>query len=156
MQVDDKYMYSIEDKDNLVHGWISRNPPTGFWMITPSDEFRVAGPFKQDLTSHAGPITLSVSSRLTHFHFHPSPVSNNTFTLMSTTQMFVSTHYAGTDVGMKFAEGEPWKKVFGPVFVYLNSASPKEDYRSLWQDAKQQVPPNSLFLSISLLMLNLE
>ncbi|XP_022991806.1 probable rhamnogalacturonate lyase B isoform X2 [Cucurbita maxima] len=111
-EVDDKYMYSIEDKDNLVHGWISRNPPTGFWMITPSDEFRVAGPVKQDLTSHAGPITLS---------------------------MFVSTHYAGTDVGMKFAKGEPWKKVFGPVFVYLNSASPKEDYRSLWQDAKQQL-----------------
>lgn len=30
-------------------------------MITPSDEFRTAGPIKQDLTSHVGPITLSVS-----------------------------------------------------------------------------------------------
>ena len=60
-QVDDKYMYSMEDKDNNVHGWISSEPPVGFWMITPSDEFRLGGPIKQDLTSHAGPITLSVS-----------------------------------------------------------------------------------------------
>jgi hypothetical protein len=31
-------------------------------MITPSNEFRTGGPVKQDLTSHAGPVTLSVSS----------------------------------------------------------------------------------------------
>ncbi|XP_031737632.1 probable rhamnogalacturonate lyase B isoform X2 [Cucumis sativus] len=111
-EVDDKYQYSTEDKDNQVHGWISSDPPVGFWMITPSDEFRVAGPVKQDLTSHAGPITLS---------------------------MFVSTHYAGKDIGMRFAAGEPWKKVFGPVFVYLNSVSPEEDSLSLWEDAKQQL-----------------
>lgn len=61
MQVDDKYQYSIENKDNRVHGWISSDPPVGFWMITPSNEFRTAGPLKQDLTSHVGPITLSVS-----------------------------------------------------------------------------------------------
>ncbi|KAL0549705.1 hypothetical protein IC582_014192 [Cucumis melo] len=111
-EVDDKYQYSTEDKDNQVHGWICSDPPVGFWMITPTDEFRVAGPVKQDLTSHAGPITLS---------------------------MFVSTHYAGKDIGMRFAAGEPWKKVFGPVFVYLNSVSPEEDSLSLWEDAKQQL-----------------
>nr|XP_016438855.1 PREDICTED: uncharacterized protein LOC107764769 [Nicotiana tabacum] len=60
-EVDDKYQYSVEDKDNRVHGWISPNPRTGFWMITPSNEFRTGGPVKQDLTSHTGPITLSVS-----------------------------------------------------------------------------------------------
>lgn len=60
MQVDDKYQYSKENRDNTLHGWISSNPGTGFWMITPSVEFRSAGPFKQELTSHAGPITLSV------------------------------------------------------------------------------------------------
>ncbi|KAK9285590.1 hypothetical protein L1049_024785 [Liquidambar formosana] len=58
-QVDDKYQYSCDDKDNQVHGWICFEPPVGFWMITPSDEFRTAGPVKQDLTSHVGPITLS-------------------------------------------------------------------------------------------------
>ncbi|CAA7035944.1 unnamed protein product [Microthlaspi erraticum] len=60
-QVDDKYMYSMEDGDNKVHGWISSDQRVGFWMITPSDEFRVCGPIKQDLTSHVGPTTLSVS-----------------------------------------------------------------------------------------------
>ncbi|KAK1370818.1 Rhamnogalacturonan endolyase [Heracleum sosnowskyi] len=111
-EVDDKYQYSTEDKDNRVHGWISSNPATGFWMITPSNEFRVAGPVKQDLTSHVGPTTLS---------------------------MFFSTHYAGKSLGLEFEDGEPWKKVFGPVFIYLNSGLNKANTTSLWQDAKEQM-----------------
>jgi len=59
--VDDKYQYSCENKDNQVHGWICFKPPVGFWQITPSDEFRTAGPLKQNLTSHVGPTTLAVS-----------------------------------------------------------------------------------------------
>ncbi|KAF2285319.1 hypothetical protein GH714_042361 [Hevea brasiliensis] len=35
------------------------DPPVGFWMITPSNEFRVGGPTKQDLTSHVGPTVLN-------------------------------------------------------------------------------------------------
>jgi len=60
--VDDKYQYSCENTDNTVHGWINfdSDEPVGFWMITPSNEFRNGGPIKQDLTSHVGPITLSV------------------------------------------------------------------------------------------------
>lgn len=54
-------------------------------------------------------------------------------------QMFVSTHYAGKEVGMKFRNGEAWNKVFGPVLVYLNSVSPEDDINNLWEDAKQQV-----------------
>lgn len=67
-------------------------------MITPGDEFRMADPFKQDIdqtiTSHVGPTTLTV---------------------------FAISHYVGKEVGLKFQEGEAWKKVFGPVFVYLHS-----------------------------------
>ncbi|KAF3580041.1 hypothetical protein DY000_02034145 [Brassica cretica] len=111
-EVDDKYMYSMEDKDNNVHGWISSEPPVGFWMITPSDEFRLGGPIKQDLTSHAGPITLS---------------------------MFTSTHYAGKEMRMGYRNGEPWKKVFGPVLAYLNSVSPNASTLRLWRDAKRQM-----------------
>ncbi|KAF8404746.1 hypothetical protein HHK36_009635 [Tetracentron sinense] len=111
-EVDDKYQYSCEDRNNRVHGWISFDPPVGFWMITPSDEFRTGGPLKQDLTSHVGPTTLS---------------------------MFVSTHYAGEDLGMKFKNGEPWKKVFGPVFIYLNSVPDRKNLRGLWDDAKEQM-----------------
>ncbi|CAN4106713.1 unnamed protein product [Withania somnifera] len=112
-EVDDKYQYSIENKDNKVHGWISPNPRTGFWMITPSNEFRTGGPVKQDLTSHTGPVALS---------------------------MFFSTHYAGEILTLRFRNGEPWKKVFGPVFIYLNSiSSDAEDILTLWADAKEQM-----------------
>ncbi|RWV79497.1 hypothetical protein GW17_00059362, partial [Ensete ventricosum] len=35
--------------------------------------------------------------------------------------------------------GEYWKKVFGPVFIYLNSASEKSAPMLLWEDAKKQM-----------------
>ncbi|KAK7366900.1 hypothetical protein VNO80_08903 [Phaseolus coccineus] len=113
-EVDDKYQYSNENKDSLVHGWIAKDNKTaeGFWVITPSNEFRSGGPIKQDLTSHVGPTTLS---------------------------MFTSTHYAGKDVTMNFGEGETYKKVFGPIFVYLNSAPKKARFRSLWRNAVKQL-----------------
>lgn len=62
-EVDDKYQYSSENKDNRVHGWICMDPPVGFWQITPSNEFRSGGPLKQNLTSHVGPSTLAVSDK---------------------------------------------------------------------------------------------
>ncbi|KVH98834.1 Carbohydrate-binding-like fold [Cynara cardunculus var. scolymus] len=112
-EVDDKYQYSCETKDLKVHGWISTDPAIGFWQITSSNEFRTGGPRKQELTSHVGPINLA---------------------------MFVSAHYAGNDLVIKFGEGEQWKKVFGPVFMYLNSTtSMGEDPLTLWNDAKNQM-----------------
>ncbi|XP_020113077.1 probable rhamnogalacturonate lyase B isoform X2 [Ananas comosus] len=111
-EVDDKYQYSCEDKDNKVHGWICFDPPIGFWQITPSDEFRTGGPLKQNLTSHVGPTTLA---------------------------MFSSAHYAGNDLSPNFRNGEYWKKVFGPVFMYLNSSWDGSDPTMLWEDAKVQM-----------------
>ncbi|CAA3008583.1 probable rhamnogalacturonate lyase B isoform X1 [Olea europaea subsp. europaea] len=111
-EVDDKYQYSCENKDNKVHGFICTEPPVGFWQITPSNEFRTGGPLKQDLTSHVNPTTLA---------------------------MFVSAHYGGEDLVIKFGKGEPWKKVFGPVFIYLNSVSDEKDSILLWGDAKEQM-----------------
>ncbi|CAH9065782.1 unnamed protein product [Cuscuta epithymum] len=111
-EVDDKYQYSCDNKDNKVHGWISMNPPVGFWQITPSDEFRSGGPVKQNLTSHVGPTTLAV---------------------------FLGSHYAGDELTPKFGQGEPWKKVFGPIFIYLNSVRRVEDALTLWGDAKRQM-----------------
>lgn len=56
------------------------------------------------------------------------------------TQMFISAHYAGEDMVMKVKAGESWKKVFGPVFTYLNCLPDQtSDPLSLWQDAKNQV-----------------
>uniref|UniRef100_A0A0E0ENW2 rhamnogalacturonan endolyase n=1 Tax=Oryza meridionalis TaxID=40149 RepID=A0A0E0ENW2_9ORYZ len=111
-EVDDKYQYSCEDQHNNVHGWISFDPPVGFWQITPSDEFRTGGPVKQNLTSHVGPTMLA---------------------------MFLSGHYAGDDLTPKFKTGEYWKKVHGPVFMYLNSSWDGSDPTLLWEDAKVQM-----------------
>ncbi|KAK6150317.1 hypothetical protein DH2020_015249 [Rehmannia glutinosa] len=94
-EVDDKYLYSCDNKDNKVHGWVSSDRPSvGFWLITPSNEFRTGGPLTQDLTSHVGPVTLA---------------------------KFSTTHYAGEDLAIKFQTEENWKKVIGPFFIYLNS-----------------------------------
>ncbi|XP_058194205.1 probable rhamnogalacturonate lyase B isoform X2 [Rhododendron vialii] len=115
-EVDDKYQYSCENKDLRVHGWISTESPlVGFWQITPSDEFRSGGPLKQNLSSHVGPTCLA---------------------------MFTSLHYAGYDLGPKIGQGEAWKKVFGPVFIYLNSVvggESRDDTLTLWEDAKRQM-----------------
>ena len=54
-------------------------------------------------------------------------------------QMFMSAHYAGEDMVAKFADGEPWKRVFGPVFMYVNSVPKEVDWHWLWEDAKEQV-----------------
>ncbi|KAH7669404.1 Rhamnogalacturonan endolyase protein [Dioscorea alata] len=88
------------------------DPPIGFWQITPSTEFRTGGPTKQSLTSHVGPTMLA---------------------------MFVSAHYSGDDLVPKFRNGEHWKKVFGPVFMYLNSSFYPGDYKLLWDDANVQM-----------------
>uniref|UniRef100_A0A0E0IXU4 Rhamnogalacturonan endolyase n=1 Tax=Oryza nivara TaxID=4536 RepID=A0A0E0IXU4_ORYNI len=110
-EVDDKYEYSLDNKDNRVHGWISSNHPNpmGFWVITPSNEFKSGGPLKRELTSHVGPTSLT---------------------------MFLGTHYVGNDIVLKIEEGEYWKKVMGPVFIYLNSNPRRGDLHSLWVDAK--------------------
>ncbi|XP_057853177.1 probable rhamnogalacturonate lyase B isoform X2 [Cryptomeria japonica] len=109
-QVDDKYQYSLDNKDGGVHGWISFDPMVGFWIIFPSHEFRNGGPTKQNLTLHAGPICLA---------------------------MFHSGHYIG-DNSCKFRNGEAWMKVLGPFYVHLNSSSEFVDPFLLWNDAKQQ------------------
>ncbi|KAL1825588.1 hypothetical protein ACET3Z_012366 [Daucus carota] len=113
-EVDDKFQYSKDNKDNVVHGWISDENGVGFWVITPSYEFRSGGPFKQELTSHTGPISLAT---------------------------FFSNHYSGDELNLHFGKGEAWKKVYGPVFIYLNSASTKKIndlHSTLWTDAKHQ------------------
>ncbi|XP_026423114.1 probable rhamnogalacturonate lyase B isoform X2 [Papaver somniferum] len=114
-QVDDKYMYALNSEDIEVHGWVSSvasDPSVGFWHITPSDEYRGGGPLKQELTSHVGPTSLTV---------------------------FLSSHYMGQDKIPMFGNGEPWKKVHGPVFIYLNSAPPGTNESALWDDANEQL-----------------
>lgn len=51
--------------------------------------------------------------------------------------MFLSSHYVGVNVRVR--NGEAWKKVLGPVFIYLNSRINKTKPNTLWEDAKTQV-----------------
>lgn len=53
--------------------------------------------------------------------------------------MFLSAHYSGEDLVLKLKDGEQWKKVFGPVFFYINTLLDNTDPLWLWEDAKQQV-----------------
>ncbi|KAL3820723.1 hypothetical protein ACJIZ3_006628 [Penstemon smallii] len=110
-EVDDKYQYSMDNKDGGVHGWISSNPIVGFWIIFPSHEFRNGGPTKQNLTVHTGPACLA---------------------------MMHGSHYIGNDIVAHFEEGETWRKVFGPFFVYLNTTTDVSKAHNLWLDAKKQ------------------
>jgi len=52
----------------------------------------------------------------------------------------VSWHnYVGNDIVLSVGNGEYWKKVMGPVFIYLNSGPRRGgDLRALWADAKAQ------------------
>nr|GLL38623.1 uncharacterized protein LOC109172756 [Ipomoea trifida] len=109
-KVDDKYTFALESQDMGVYGWISPKPHVGFWVITASNEFRLGGPIKQDLTCHCGPFALS---------------------------MFLSAHYAGENWGIRLRNGEAWRMVFGPVFAYLNSDT-GADHKTLWEDAKKK------------------
>lgn len=56
-------------------------------------------------------------------------------------QTFISGHYVGTDMETHYSAGEAWKKVLGPVFIYLNSDSSTTNNPQdlLWKDAKRQV-----------------
>lgn len=58
--------------------------------------------------------------------------------------MFFSGHYADRPAGVRLQNGEAWKKVLGPVFIYLNSglglgSGSRNDSSVLWQDANRQV-----------------
>lgn len=55
-------------------------------------------------------------------------------------QTFISQHYVGPDMETRYKTGEAWKKVLGPVFIYLNSDSTRNNLQHLlWEDAKRQV-----------------
>ncbi|KAG9440119.1 hypothetical protein H6P81_020284 [Aristolochia fimbriata] len=125
--VDDKYQFSVENKDAHVHGWICSDPTIGFWQINPSHEFRSGGPMKQELTSHTGPTTLA------------APFLERKHLLRG--QIFQTMHYAGKPMIPNFQDGEPWKKVYGPVFFYLNKVEDHgvAPFPSLWEDAKRQM-----------------
>jgi len=78
----------------------------GLWMIFPSNEFVGGGPVKQELTVHMENVVLG---------------------------MLQGGHFGSG--GLQFKEGEPWAKLFGPLFVYVNQG-PSVD--AMWDEAKKR------------------
>lgn len=78
----------------------------GMWMIFPSNEFVGGGPFKQELTVHKENVLLG---------------------------MLVGGHFGSG--GLRFRKDEPWEKVYGPLFVYVNGA---DSVDKMWDDAKKR------------------
>src|SRR5437763_11317695 len=78
----------------------------GVWMIFPSNEFIGGGPVKQELTVHMDNVLLG---------------------------MLQGGHFGSG--GIDFKDSEPWAKLFGPLFVYVNQG-PSID--ALWADARQR------------------
>lgn len=168
MKVDDKYQYSMDAKDIRVHGWISTDSTVGFWQILPSGESRSFGPLKQFLTSHTGPISINVlfffplkhpfifNKIMTYVFYFLLHITYTDFSYIDMDhQTFHSTHYVGENFGMNFKDGEAWKKIFGPFFVYVNSVPGKGDRQMLWRDANRQVSYIHLLLTYNCKQLRL-
>ncbi|GJN13877.1 hypothetical protein PR202_gb00629 [Eleusine coracana subsp. coracana] len=64
--------------------------------------------------------------------------SGSAVTTRTTFWVFFGTHYIGKDMVLNIKDGEYWKKVMGPVFIYLNSSPKKGEIHALWDDAKAQ------------------
>ena len=86
-------------RQQRLPGRPSRPRHGGLWRRNgddlPSNEFIGGGPFKQELTVHKENTLLA---------------------------MLVGGHFGAG--GLCFAAGEPWDKVYGPVFVYVNNGNP--------------------------------
>ena len=80
-------------------------PHTGIWSITASPEYHNGGPLKQGQTVHDNVLLRVLQS----VHFGAAPV--------------------------RVAAGEEWRKIYGPVFTYINTGNSVPD---LWEDAKQR------------------
>ncbi|KAK6154641.1 hypothetical protein DH2020_008889 [Rehmannia glutinosa] len=63
-EVDDKYQYSMDNKDGGVHGWISSIPLLDSGSSSPAMNLRNGGPTKQNLTVHTGPAYVSKAYNL--------------------------------------------------------------------------------------------
>jgi len=91
--VEHKYTYNSQMYKLQAWGWSSTKDHIGVYFINPSNEYIGGGPEKVDLIDHL------------------------TGTLLD---YWTSGHYGG-GAGNHIPEGEDWKHVVGPIFVYFNA-----------------------------------
>ena len=118
--VEHKYSYNAIMYKLKAWGWSSTKDHVGVYFINPSSEYIGGGAEKLDLIDH-------MSGTLLDY--------------------WTSGHYAG-GAGNHIPEGEDWKHVVGPIFVYMNAldgaedASPKdiETFKASWGSGDPAVP----------------
>jgi rhamnogalacturonan endolyase len=108
----DKYIYTAVQFEHPVYGWSSTTKNIGFWLINPSAEYLSGGPTKVEFLCHRDTTQVAAPCVLNYWR---------------------SSHYGGAVVSV--AEGEPWSKVVGPFFLYVNSGG---DPQALWKNAQGQ------------------
>jgi rhamnogalacturonan endolyase len=97
--VEHKYTYCGIMYRLPAYGWSSTKDHIGIYFINPTTEYIGGGAEKMDLVCHMGATLLDY---------------------------WTSGHYAG-GAGCNVPAGENWKKVVGPIFVYMNALqSPKD------------------------------
>jgi len=97
--VEHKYSYNAVMDKLTAWGWSSTKDHIGVYFINPSNEYIGGGPEKLDLVAHMGATLLDY---------------------------WTSGHYGGGSRN-NIPNGESWKHVVGPIFVYFNSlADPKD------------------------------
>ncbi len=97
--VEHKYSYCAEMYKLPAYGWSSTKDHIGVYFINPSTEYIGGGAAKLDLVCHLGATLLDY---------------------------WTSGHYAG-GACCAVPAGEDWKKVVGPIFVYLNALENPKD-----------------------------
>ncbi|KAI7994588.1 YTH domain-containing protein ECT2 [Camellia lanceoleosa] len=99
--------------------------------------------WQQDKWSGSFPVKWHIIKDVPNPNFQHIILENNenkpVTSSRDTEELFFSTHYARDNLTIKLRDGEPWKKAFGPVLIYLNSVLVEEDALTLWEDAKEQV-----------------
>jgi rhamnogalacturonan endolyase len=97
--VEHKYTYCGIMYRLPAYGWSSTKDHVGIWFINPTTEYIGGGAEKMDLVCHMGATMLDY---------------------------WTSGHYAGGTC-CSIPAGQDWKKVVGPIFVYLNALQDPKD-----------------------------
>jgi rhamnogalacturonan endolyase len=111
-----KYDYCADQFETPAFGWSSSHDHIGIYFINPSMEYLSSGPFHFELTGHLDDGDGGDPTLLDYWR---------------------GTHYGGSELPV--AANEDWKKVVGPIFIYLASAStPNEMFTQAEEQAKRE------------------
>jgi rhamnogalacturonan endolyase len=109
---EDKYVYTALQFDNRAFGFSSTTRKIGFYFINPTTEYLSGGPTKPEFLAHRDTTAVQAPVVLNYWR---------------------SSHYGGANVTV--AAGESWKKVIGPIMMYVNEGP---DPMAMWKEARSR------------------